>query len=97
MAGGWTTKQIPDQTGRRAVVTGANSGLGIVVATELARAGAEVILACRDAGRGAAAVEAICSGLPGPRSSPASSISPISDRSACSPGGWPRRPGRSTC
>ncbi len=65
MAGGWTTKQIPDQTGRRAVVTGANSGLGIVVATELARSGAEVILACRDAGRGAAAVEEICSGLPG--------------------------------
>ena len=65
MAGGWTTKQIPDQTGRRVVVMGANSGLGIVVATELARAGAEVVLACRDAGRGEAAVEAISSGLPG--------------------------------
>jgi NAD(P)-dependent dehydrogenase (short-subunit alcohol dehydrogenase family) len=67
VAGGWTTKQIPDQTGRRAVVTGANSGLGCVVAQELARAGAEVILACRDAGRGAAAVEAISTRVPDAR------------------------------
>jgi len=65
MAAGWTTKQIPDQTGRRAVVTGANSGLGIVVAQELARAGAEVVLACRDADRGAAAVEQIQTASPG--------------------------------
>jgi NAD(P)-dependent dehydrogenase (short-subunit alcohol dehydrogenase family) len=59
MPAGWTATQIPDQTGRRALVTGANSGLGIVVAEELARSGAEVILACRDAGRGAAAAAAI--------------------------------------
>jgi len=67
MAVGWTTKQIPDQTGRRAVVTGANSGLGFVVAEELARAGAEVILACRDADRGAAAAKTIGSRVPGAR------------------------------
>ena len=65
MAGGWTTKQIPDQTGLRAVVTGANSGLGVVVAQELARAGAEVILACRDADRGAAAAAGISGRVPG--------------------------------
>ncbi len=64
MAGGWTTKQIPDQTGRRAVVTGASSGLGVVVAQELARAGADVILACRDADRGAAAAAAISERVP---------------------------------
>jgi NAD(P)-dependent dehydrogenase (short-subunit alcohol dehydrogenase family) len=67
MAAGWSTKQIPDQTGGRAVVTGANSGLGAVVAQELARAGAHVILACRDVKRGAAAVGRISTLVPGAR------------------------------
>jgi NAD(P)-dependent dehydrogenase (short-subunit alcohol dehydrogenase family) len=44
----WTAADIPDQSGRVAVVTGANSGIGFVTATELARAGATVILAARD-------------------------------------------------
>src|SRR6266571_4418346 len=56
----WTAADIPDQTGRTIVVTGANSGLGAVTATELARAGARVVVACRDIGKGerAAAVMA---------------------------------------
>ncbi|HEY5195513.1 MAG TPA: oxidoreductase [Solirubrobacteraceae bacterium] len=65
MAAGWSASEIPDQTGRRAVVTGASSGLGIVVAQELARAGAHVILACRDLRRGAAAVGTISTRVPG--------------------------------
>jgi NAD(P)-dependent dehydrogenase (short-subunit alcohol dehydrogenase family) len=51
----WTSKDILDQSGRTVVVTGANSGLGEVTARELARAGATVILACRDTAKGAAA------------------------------------------
>lgn len=48
----WTAADLPDQTGRTAVVTGANSGLGLVTARELAAAGARVILACRDVEKG---------------------------------------------
>jgi NAD(P)-dependent dehydrogenase (short-subunit alcohol dehydrogenase family) len=52
MSAKWTSAQIPDQRGRTAVVTGANSGLGLVSARELARRGAAVVLACRDLDKG---------------------------------------------
>ena len=52
MADKWTAAQIPDQSGRVAVVTGANSGIGFYAARELARAGAKVILAVRDTAKG---------------------------------------------
>ncbi len=55
----WTAADIPDQSGRTCVVTGANSGLGAVIATELARAGAHVIVACRDTTKGEQAAAAM--------------------------------------
>jgi NAD(P)-dependent dehydrogenase (short-subunit alcohol dehydrogenase family) len=55
----WTTADIPDQTGRTAVVTGANSGLGLQMAQELARKGAHLVLACRDTRKGDAAAKRI--------------------------------------
>ncbi|KAA0918137.1 oxidoreductase [Dietzia sp. ANT_WB102] len=51
----WTTADIPDQTGRTFVVTGANSGLGLHSTRALTEAGARVIMACRDTGRAEAA------------------------------------------
>jgi NAD(P)-dependent dehydrogenase (short-subunit alcohol dehydrogenase family) len=52
---GWTAAEIPDQTGRTAVVTGANSGLGYETCRALAARGARVVMASRDEGRGRAA------------------------------------------
>ncbi|MEA2422219.1 MAG: hypothetical protein QOF55_1318 [Thermoleophilaceae bacterium] len=60
----WTAADIPDQDGREAVVTGANSGLGLQIALELARNGARVVLACRDTAKGDAAAERIRSSVP---------------------------------
>jgi NAD(P)-dependent dehydrogenase (short-subunit alcohol dehydrogenase family) len=62
MSAKWTAEQIPDQTGRTAVVTGANSGLGLSTARELARAGAHVVLACRNLEKGKSALREVGSG-----------------------------------
>ncbi|MFF3464860.1 oxidoreductase [Streptomyces sp. NPDC002619] len=63
----WKTTDIPDQSGRIAVVTGANSGLGYVTARELARKGARVVLACRSEARGNEAVDRVVGEVPGAR------------------------------
>jgi NAD(P)-dependent dehydrogenase (short-subunit alcohol dehydrogenase family) len=64
---GWTVASIPDQVGRRALITGANSGIGYYAALELARKGAEVVLACRDRPRGEAAMARIRAEVPAAR------------------------------
>jgi len=61
----WTTQDIPDLAGRTAVVTGANSGLGFETTLALARAGALVVLACRDQSKGADALDRIRRQVPG--------------------------------
>ncbi|WP_205752594.1 oxidoreductase [Cryptosporangium phraense] len=60
----WTAADIPDQTGRVAVVTGANSGIGYRAAEALARAGSAVLLACRSAPKGAAALDRLRAAVP---------------------------------
>ncbi|MER6523079.1 oxidoreductase [Streptomyces sp. NPDC060334] len=61
----WTPDSIPDQSGRLALVTGANSGIGQVTAQALARRGAHVVLACRNPQRGQAALDRLLDRAPG--------------------------------
>ncbi|WP_029110737.1 SDR family NAD(P)-dependent oxidoreductase [Mycobacterium sp. URHD0025] len=60
----WTAADIPDQTGRTAIVTGANTGLGLETAKALAAKGAHVVLAVRNLEKGEAAVEWISRSVP---------------------------------
>lgn len=55
----WTADEMPDQDGTVAIVTGANSGLGRITALELARHGAQVVVACRSVEKGEAAAAEI--------------------------------------
>ena len=61
----WTIADIPDQTGRIAVVTGANTGLGFETAAALAGRGARVVLAVRNVEKGKAAAAMIAAATPG--------------------------------
>jgi len=60
----WTAADIPEQTGRTAVVTGANGGLGLETARALAGAGAHVVMAARNQDKAAQAVANIRAGAP---------------------------------
>src|SRR4029078_8242086 len=61
----WTTADIPDQTGRTAIITGANTGLGYETAAALAAKGAHVVLAVRNLEKGKDAVRRIEEATPG--------------------------------
>ena len=61
----WTSADVPDQRGRLAVVTGANTGLGVETARMLAERGAAVVLAVRDVEKGKRAAASIAATVPG--------------------------------
>ncbi len=62
---GWNSTDIPDQTGRTAVITGANTGLGYETARALASHGAHVVLAVRNLDKGKAAADLVVRRYPG--------------------------------
>ncbi len=61
---GWTEEDIPDQTGKVAIVTGGNSGIGYETVRILAKRGAHVVLAARNSIKGHEAVSKIVSEFP---------------------------------
>jgi len=63
----WTYSDIPDLTGKLALVTGANSGLGLHATRGLAARGARVVMACRDRAKAQTAMERISAAIPGAR------------------------------
>jgi NAD(P)-dependent dehydrogenase (short-subunit alcohol dehydrogenase family) len=86
---GFTTADLPDLTGRTAIVTGASSGIGLETAKALTARGARVILAVRDAARGDKAAAA----LPGPGPHEVRLLDLASlDSVRAFAGGWPDQP-----
>jgi NAD(P)-dependent dehydrogenase (short-subunit alcohol dehydrogenase family) len=65
MSENWKAADIPLLTGKRVVITGANSGIGYHTALKLARKGAQVVLACRDRRRGEEAIARLHADSPG--------------------------------
>jgi NAD(P)-dependent dehydrogenase (short-subunit alcohol dehydrogenase family) len=61
----WTTANIPRQDGKLAILTGANSGIGLHAARELARAGCTVIVACRSMEKASSTRQRIVQEIPG--------------------------------
>jgi len=70
---GFSYEQLPQLDGKVVLITGANAGLGLEVATQCARAGATVVLACRDSAKCAAAAQAISNAT----GTPASRVRPV--------------------
>lgn len=62
--GPWTAADVPGQSGRIAVVTGANSGIGFEAAAVLVRRGAHTVLACRDTGKAEDAAARLSAAVP---------------------------------
>lgn len=61
----WSVDEMPDQSGRIAIVTGANSGLGFDTTEALAAKGAHVVMACRNLDKGRSALEEVQKSAPG--------------------------------
>jgi NAD(P)-dependent dehydrogenase (short-subunit alcohol dehydrogenase family) len=61
----WTAADVPDQSGKTVIITGANAGLGLEAAKVLAARGARVVMACRSRSKAEAAMDAIRQETPG--------------------------------
>ncbi|MFD0598494.1 SDR family NAD(P)-dependent oxidoreductase [Catellatospora coxensis] len=84
-AGRWTATDVPDQAGRVAVITGANTGIGYEAAKVLAARGATVVLACRNPERADDALARLATAVPVPAPSSCAWTCPRSPRSGTPP------------